>query len=381
MMINSLLIIDSFLMTGLLSIIGLRLNGLLKPTSEEANWAAWGLTLLVALAAAISVLGRMSPEFVLRTSLWALHNALSPWIWIFAFLMTNLSFTTAKRVRWFHCMAGGSLLGIALLTTMLHASGIKLINYSQVYSFQGYYRPHGILFTPLEAGLVALLSWAWGLGWGVQQGWRRVAGLLLTGLSTAVVYLTFSRSAWLGLSVALLVGFLFARYQKALWVPLWVTLATFLLCSVGLPLGWQRGVYAAQGDPSVQNRLELWMQMPSHLIRYPFGITEVYSDTIEEYMAAGSTVNFYLDIGVQYGILPLVLLLGIVSVLGWRVMKCGKHGMPVGLWGLGVIATVVCLVFMNPIADSLAMALLGGFWGMVSAMEVKPHEPPRLHPD
>jgi len=368
-------------MTGVLGVVILRTQGRLKPPPREACVVAWGLTLLVALTAAIGVWDLINPKLVGQTYLLDVYSALHQWTWIAAFLMTNLSFALVRSARRFHMVVGGALLALALLTTLLHAAGVRFIDYSQFYSFRGYYRPHGILLTPLEAGLGGLLGWAWGLAWGVQQGGRRIAGLLLTGLSTAVVYLTFSRSAWVGQGTALLVGFLFARSRKALWVPLLVTLATFLLCSVGLPLGWQRGVYAAQGDASVQNRLVLWQQFPALLIRYPFGIREESAHTIEEYMAAGSMVNFYLDMGGQYGVLPLVLLLWLVSMLLRRVWHWGQHGMLAGTWGLGVIASVVCLIFMNPSWDSLAVALLGGFWGMVSAMEVKPDAPPRLHPD
>ncbi len=373
--------IESFLMAGALGVVLLRAWGLLEPTPREARWLAWGLTLLVAATATIAVWGMLNPEFTLRTSLWTLHNALYQWTWVAAFLMTSLSVALAGSVRRFHEVIGGTVLATALVATLVHAAGVRLIDYPVVYSFRGYYRPHGILTTPLEAGLVGLLGWAWGLAWSLRSGWQRIGGLFLTGLSTGVVYLTFSRSAWLGLGVALLMGILFARSRKALWLPLLVTLATFLFSSVGLPLGWQRGMYAAQDDPSVQNRLQLWPQFPNHLIRYPFGITEETADTMEQSMAAGSMVNFYLDVGVQYGVLPFVLQLWLVGVLLKRVWEWGKNGTSAGVWGLGVIASAVCLIFMSPIGDSLATALWGGFWGMVSAMEVEPNAPARLHAD
>lgn len=373
--------IESFLVTGVLWVVILRMRGLLKPTPREACLVAWGLTLLVAFNVTIAVWGLINPTRVGHTYLLDVYQVLDRWTWMAAFLMTNLSFALVGSARRFHMVAGASLLAIALLATLLHAAGVRFIDYSQIYSFHGYYRPHGILLTPLEAGLVGLLGWAWGLAWSMQHGWRHIGGLFLTGLSTAVVYLTFSRSAWMGLGMALVVGSLFARSLKALWIPLLLTLTTFLLCSVGLPLGWQRGVYAAQGDPSVQNRLVLWQQFPAQLVRYPFGVTEESVDTIEQYMAAGSMVNFYLDMGVQYGVLPMMALFWLVGLLLGRIWQCGQHGMLVGTWGLGVIASAVCLIFMNSSSDSLTMALWGGLWGMVSAMEVKPDAPPRLYHD
>ena len=295
--------------------------------------------------------------------------------------MTNLAFATSCNARRFHAVIGGVLILVALCTTLLHAAGIRFIEYTQVYSFHGYYRPHGILLTPLEAGLVGLLGWAWGLAWSTEKNAKHVAGLFLTGLSTATVYLTFSRSAWVGIGIAMLVGLLWTRHYPALWKPLLVTLITFALCSVELPTGWQRGIYAAQGDESVLNRLATWSQFPAQLIRYPFGVTEETADTIELYMAAGSVANFYLDVGFQDGVLPFVLTLCLVGLLLSYVWRCGQRGSRACIWGLGIVASAVCLVFMNPSWDSLASALWGGFWGMVSAMEVKPDATTRVHAD
>ncbi|WP_258001542.1 O-antigen ligase family protein [Fischerella thermalis] len=215
----------------------------------------------------------------------------------------------------------------------------------------------------------------------MEKNAKQVAGLFLAGLSTATVYLTFSRSAWLGLGIAILVGLLWARSQAALWKPLLVTLMTFALCSVGLPTGWQRGVYAAQGDKSVLNRLVSWSEFPTQLIRYPFGVTGEPADGINQDIRVGSVVNFYLDVGFQHGVLPFVLTLWLVGLLLRYVWRGGQQGSQAGIWGLGVIATAVCLVFMNPCWDLLASALWGGLWGMVSAMEVKPDATTRVHAD
>jgi O-antigen ligase len=368
-------------MAGVLWITILRIRGALKPTPREACIVASGLTLLVALTAAITVLGMIHPKLVEHTILSVVIGTPYRWTWIAAFLMTNLAFATSCNARRFHAVIGGVLILVALCTTLLHAAGIRFIEYTQVYSFHGYYRPHGILLTPLEAGLVGLLGWAWGLAWSTEKNAKHVAGLFLTGLSTATVYLTFSRSAWVGIGIAMLVGLLWTRHYPALWKPLLVTLITFALCSVELPTGWQRGIYAAQGDKSVLNRLATWSQFPAQLIRYPFGVTEETADTIDLYMAAGSVANFYLDVGFQDGVLPFVLTLCLVGLLLSYVWRCGQRGSRAGIWGLGIVASTVCLVFMNPSWDSLASALWGGFWGMVSAMEVRPDATTRVHTD
>jgi hypothetical protein len=62
-----------------------------------------------------------------------------------------------------------------------------------------------------------------------------------------------------------------------------------------------------------------------------------------------------------------------------RAWWLGSRGLPEAAWGLGTIATAVAVLFTYP--SVLVSIPLGGLWGMVSAMEVKPDAPPRLHHD
>jgi O-antigen ligase len=372
---------ESLLLTGALWLTILQVRGRLKPVPCEACALALGLTLFVALVAPITAVSLIAPKTLRYAFLWEVYSVLHKWTWIAALWAAHLSYPFTCSSRRIQAAIGGFLILAALCTTLLHAAGIRFIEYTQVYSFQGYYRPHGILLTPLEAGMVGLLGWAWGLGWSMEKNAKQAAGLFLTGLSTATIYLTFSRSAWVGLGIAMLVGLLWARVRAALWKPFLVTMITFVLCSLGLPTGWQRGVYAAQGDQSVQSRIESWSEFPIQLIRYPFGVAGGSTDMIVQDIGFSSVVNFYLDMGLQHGVLPFVLMLWLVGLLLLYVWRCGQRGSRACIWGLGIVASVVCLVFMNPSWDSLASALWGGFWGMVSAMEVKPDATTRVHTD
>jgi len=374
---------ESLLMTGVLWFTILLVSGRLKPASTEACILVLGLTFFLVLIAPITAFGMVIAKTLRYLPLWAgaAYNALSEWIWIIALWTTHLAYSLTCSTRRLHGVIGGVSILIALCTTLLHAAGIRFIEYTQVYSFQGYHRPHGVLLTPLEAGLVGLLGWAWGLGWSIEKSAKQIVGLFLAGLSAAIVYLTFSRSAWVGLGIAMLIGLLWARHYPALRKSFLVTLITFALCSVAIPTGWQRSVYAAQGDRSVLNRLASWSEFPAQMIRYPFGVREEPADRIEQNVRFSSVVNFYLDMGVQRGVLPFVLMLWLVGRLVRYIWRCGQQGSQAGVWGLGVIATAVCLVFMNPCWDLLASTLWGGFWGMVSAMEVKPDATTRVHTD
>lgn len=295
--------------------------------------------------------------------LWQWH-----WLWVFAFATAWLCAQFWQGAWRVLLTLSGLLLLAVLTTTLMHAAGYPLRKELLVYSYQGYFRPHGLLATPLEVGLLGLAAWGWGLAWSVQAGWRRPAGLWLTGVSTAVVYLTLTRSAWLGLALGVGLGGWLAWRERKLWLPLTLTVAVFGLASLAMPLGWGRSAYAAQGDPSVQNRLALWRLAPAVMLRHPFGEPRAPVRLLQpdEPYIGGSTVNFYLDIGVQYGVLPFGLMIWLVAALAyraWQQAQAGQAG-----WGLATLGTLVCLGFMNP--DPVASAVVGGLWGWIGGKTV-----------
>lgn len=374
--------IQSFITIGLLGLAILLAKGWAKPKRLEAQVIFW--ILLVTLLAGVVVQLIHNLNISKEIFRYPIISLFSSFYWI---LMWNafIAMYLARRylkIEWqISCVIGGLFVVFALITTLLHAIDWIAVVHYELYTFQGYRRPHGILLSPLEAGLVALIGWAWGVRWSLRDNWHALIGLLLVGMSTAVVYLTFSRSAWLGLGIALLVGFYGAMRQTGLWKPIVVTLFVFLLGTVGLPLGWSRSVYAAQGDPSVLNRLYNWRQVPAVLLRHPFGRTDNQIPSVEDAPIVSTTVNFYLDIAAHAGLISLALLLWLAGIFLTRAFRFAKWGKPELAWGLGVIALLVCLIFMNPAMDPIASSLLGGFWGIVSATEVNHNADPCLHAD
>lgn len=357
--------VSSLLSAGVLAVALGMLHRKLLPRPVEARVVVallGGWTLLIVVYYLAGRLG-WAPALPLGDTqatayLWQWH-----WLWGFGFATAWLCaqfWQSAWRVL---LALGGVLLLVVLTTTLMHAAGYPLRKETVVYSYQGYFRPHGLLATPLEVGLLSLVAWGWGLMWSTQAGWRRLAGLLLVGLSTAVVYLTLTRSAWLGLALGVLLGSWLAWHERRLWLSLMLTVAVFALASLALPLGWGRSVYAAQGDPSVQNRLALWRLAPAVMLRHPFGEprTPVRPLKPDEPYIGGTTVNFYLDIGVQYGVLPFRLTMWLVGALAhraWHMARAGQAG-----WGLATLGTLVCLGFMGP--DPVASAIVGGLWGRI----------------
>jgi len=90
-------------------------------------------------------------------------------------------------------------------------------------------------------------------------------------------------------------------------------------------------------------------------------------------------LNFYIEIGLAYGVLPFLLTGILFFLLLLRAWQLGSSNLPEFAWGLGTISTVVALFFTYP--SVLVSIPLGGLWGMVSAMEVKPDATTRVHTD
>jgi prepilin-type N-terminal cleavage/methylation domain-containing protein len=175
-------------------------RGKISPAFVEAQIILLVLNLIFIAIIILYFVSRVEHS-ILPQFAW-LVEAVYGWLWIAAFVSVWLG--TRINRRWLRIAQGtiGLLLLTVLITVLLHAAGYLPYPWVQVYTFRGYHRPHGLLTSPLEAGLMALIGWAWGLYWALQSDFRRFAGLFLTGFSTAIVYLTLSRSAWfwIGLS-------------------------------------------------------------------------------------------------------------------------------------------------------------------------------------
>jgi O-antigen ligase len=373
-------LIESLLMSGVLLVSILLHTGKIVPVTTESRFLLFVLTLFFACVSVMYFLARVDHSVLPFFS--QLAEVSYGWVWIAAFLSVWLGKCCCKI--WLKVASGavGVLLLILLAGILVHAAGYLPYRWGLSYTFAGYSRPHGLLMSPLEAGIVALITWAWGMFWMAQPDTRRWVGTLLVGLSSAAVYLTLSRSAWLGLGAAVGVGILFALHRRLLWLPLGVTVGVFVLCSLALPVGWSRSVYAAQGDPSVASRLTAWRKVPTTFAQYPFGVSEEAQSVAikrQEVAQPGSALNFYIEIGLAYGVLPFLLTGILVFLLLLRAWQLGSSNLPEFAWGLGTIATVVALFFTYP--SVLVSIPLGGLWGMVSAMEVKPDATTRVHAD
>lgn len=106
------------------------------------------------------------------------------------------------------------------------ASGLSIVQAAG----RRFVRPYGLLPHPnllaatLMVGTLAAMSWL-----GNARRWRRIAGVLLVGIGVGALLLTFSRAAWGGLLLGVIVmGALSVRH----WRHLWARRGTFALIAV-----------------------------------------------------------------------------------------------------------------------------------------------------
>ncbi len=370
--------VGSLVVSGLLITIILMYRRRLHPYPVEARVVAFALLIVLTIVVLLEIYSRRISDAIILSRLVSTYFLYVQQMTIF------LTFAFAwLAIRYWHTfwrqiqIVAGFVLAVLLVSVLLHAREPEVWRWVVVYTFNGYQRPHGILTTPLAAGCVGLCGWAWGFYWALHSDWRRWTGLLLVGLSVAVVYLTLSRSAWVGLLFATLLGCWYARCYSKLWLPLIMTIATFTLCSVGMPIGWSRSLYAGQGDPSVQARLYNWNQLATTFFNYPFGYSGA-RPSVQNLAPTGPMSSFYLDLGATYGVIPLLLSVGIAIGLGLRSRHLLLSRRPEAGWGLGTISTVICLFFTS--VGGIAGILVGGLWGLVAGVEV-PNEKASVHSD
>ncbi len=364
------LIFESLSIASLWILAGLALSNRLLPTrlSRLIGWLLIALCLLLTGIYFFLVCSR-SWEIDIR-------DITSPggfWIVGMMLIGTYLVVSSGEASTKFLSYLGYPLMLILLCSVLVHSWGYDILGRKIVYSFSGYYRPSGLFYSPLEAGLGALVGWGMGLALSFNSKAKyRWFGYFLTCLSTAIVYLTLSRSAWLGLGIAVLMGVVWAVKSSnwRLLPALGGTVGMFLLCSLAMPIGWGRTAYAFQNDPSVQNRLVTWRELPQMVFTHPFGVPYTGKMPSMPKMHWRATfVNAYFDLLVYFGLLPIFSFLWVLGILLRRSWKSIAQGGPHSSFGLAFFATLICLFFMSPYWDSLTCVLWGGLWGVVAGLE------------
>jgi putative inorganic carbon (HCO3(-)) transporter len=225
-------------------------------------------------------------------------------------------------------------------------------------------------FTPnIVAGAVAPIipiCWAWGMDRSSRRGQRALL-LIISLLFCAIVGLTQSRGAVLGLAIAVLVLILW-RFPRLAWlVPAAAVIVGITLYLVGV----ERAANAVLGLDSTGNvfgRLELWSRAMFMLQDFPY--TGIGLGLFEPMVAALYPVflnstdaplphshNLYLQMGVDYGIPGFVAFVGlVVTALTVGILTfLRSRSLPEGWLSAGVLAGYL-VYLVHGMLDAVAVS-------------------------
>jgi putative inorganic carbon (hco3(-)) transporter len=194
--------------------------------------------------------------------------------------------------------------------------------------------------------------------------WRRLSGYLLIIAAMAGLVLTYSRGAWLGTGVALLI--LLPMLKRGSWLilgpvllgPVLVGMAT----SADAVLFRVKSIAAAGSDPALTNRLEIWgaayrlvaehpllgvglgnfqaaygkLMVPDlPLLTYPLELPE-------------HAHNLFLNLAVEVGLVGVSAFAWLLAVAFLRVRQIKRFtDWRVGVWSMGLAAGLVAILVQS----------------------------------
>jgi putative inorganic carbon (HCO3(-)) transporter len=316
----------------------------------------WGIALLATVLspvprAAVVGLGKLSlyvlffalAERVMRDERWRSRL-------LTVYLLTALGVSVEAIRQW--------LFGAEPLATWTDPES-ALANVTRVYSFLG--NPNllaGYLLPSVPLSAAAIAVWRGTL--------PRVLAVVMLGMNTASLILTFSRGGWLGLATATIVGvgllgFWYLPQLPYRWrrwgVPLLLGLlvATLVGSVVSVPALRERAgsIFAARGDSSNNFRINVWMGVQQMIQARPWlgigpgnvAFNQIYPlYQVNVRFTALSAYSIFLELLVEVGVIGFGVFLWLLLLVGDRAWRClgqlRARNNPQGFWLMATVATM-----------------------------------------
>ena len=214
--------------------------------------------------------------------------------------------------------------------------------------------------------------------------WRRLSGYLLAIAAIVALAFTYSRGAWIGTAVGLLV---LLPVLKRAWLALGIALTAAITTTVGNVLVRVQSVASAGRDPAFTSRLDMWDTALGLVAEHPlrgvglgnfqsaYGNLMVpdlpvipYSLTLPE-----QAHNLFLNLAVEVGLVgagAFAWLLAVAFLRTWQVRHFADRR--VKIWSVGLAAGLVALLIHTTVEvvvyQGFAAILLFAFLGMMDAL-------------
>ncbi|WNC59541.1 IctB family putative bicarbonate transporter [Thermosynechococcus sp. QS41] len=235
-----------------------------------------------------------------------------------------------------------------------------LANVTRVYSFLG--NPNllaGYLLPSVPLSAAAIAVW---------RGWLpKLLAVVMLGMNTASLILTFSRGGWLGLVAATiagvgLLGIWFWPRLPLQWrrwgVPtvggLAIALCIGAIVSVAPLRERAASIFVARGDSSNNFRINVWTAVQQMIWARPWlgigpgnvAFNQIYPlYQVNVRFTALSAYSIFLEILVEVGVMGFSVFLWLLAVLADRAWRCLQAlrttANPQGFWLMGAVATMV----------------------------------------
>ncbi len=224
---------------------------------------------------------------------------------------------------------------------------------------------------PLGAYLVPVLALAGSAALFFKRQQRVILGFFIVGL--AVLFGSYSRSAWIGLFVTA-VSFLYLsartnQHKKALYITLGIFIvigasAVYILRhnDTFQNLVFHTNELSASPESSNAQRFTGLKQGAQAVLSDPFGkgVGSAGPASLRNDKAMASiNENFFLQIGQEMGMVGIALLIGILVVIGYKLWQRRDEGVPRAL-----LASLLGLIVVNLVShawadDTLAYVFFG----------------------
>ncbi|QEQ00698.1 IctB family putative bicarbonate transporter [Thermosynechococcus sp. QKsg1] len=235
-----------------------------------------------------------------------------------------------------------------------------LANVTRVYSFLG--NPNllaGYLLPSVPLSAAAIAVW---------RGWLpKLLAVVMLGMNTASLILTFSRGGWLGLVAATiagvgLLGIWFWPRLPLQWrrwgVPtvggLAIALCIGAIVSVAPLRERAASIFVARGDSSNNFRINVWTAVQQMIWARPWlgigpgnvAFNQIYPlYQVNVRFTALSAYSIFLEILVEVGVMGFSVFLWLLAVLADRAWRCLQAlrttANPQGFWLMGAVASMV----------------------------------------
>ena len=292
-----------------------------------------------------------------------------------------------RWVVWGLAAAGLGLAGFALVSVRWNEYKLPFIPAS-LYTWLPRLISDTVHPNVMAGALLILLALLLGLllfAWGAHRRWERIGLHLASGFMLAVLLLTKSRGAWIGLAAALAV-LVWLRWR---WGALVFGLGIAGVALWGFSLGWGAVVEALSANEALSGldgRLEIWSRGLYMIRDFPFtgvgmGSYGPVADRLYPFFLQlpGSIPhahNLFLQVAVDLGITGLVAWLFIFAgglTCAWQVWRWGQQQADRWVWGLGagLLASQVALA-VHGLTDATTWGvrpapLVWALWGLACA--------------